>query len=212
MTQIRSMTQPVQRRPGELGVHSLDHFNFVVPDVAEAEKFYGLFGLNTKEEDGKLGALHAGPSAPLGHRRRRAAQEVQLRLVRRLRGRHAALPRAAGEDAHRPARSAQGLRVERAVVPRSGRHADRDPRRGEKLAQRQGDVRDEGRRCRPPERAEPQQGAHRCSRAGSRTCCCSSPTYRAPSRSTATCLGCGCRTAPAISSPSCTASTAATIT
>jgi catechol 2,3-dioxygenase len=54
MTQIRSMAQPVQRRPGDLGVHSLDHFNFVVPDVAQAEKFYGLFGLNTKEEDGKL--------------------------------------------------------------------------------------------------------------------------------------------------------------
>ena len=54
MTQIRSMAQPAQRRPGELGVHSLDHFNFVVPDVAQAEKFYGLFGLNTKEEDGKL--------------------------------------------------------------------------------------------------------------------------------------------------------------
>ena len=35
-------------------MHSLDHFNFVVPDVAEAEKFYGLFGLDTKEEDGKL--------------------------------------------------------------------------------------------------------------------------------------------------------------
>ena len=47
MTQIRSMSQPTLRRPGELGVHSLDHFNFVVPDVAQAEKFYGLFGLNT---------------------------------------------------------------------------------------------------------------------------------------------------------------------
>ena len=54
MTQIRSISQPVPRRPGELGVHSLDHFNFVVPDVAQAEKFYSLFGLNTKEEDGKL--------------------------------------------------------------------------------------------------------------------------------------------------------------
>ena len=60
MTQIRSMAQPVQRRPGELGVHSLDHFNFVVPDVAQAEKFYGLFGLNTKEEDGKLGLYTHG--------------------------------------------------------------------------------------------------------------------------------------------------------
>src|ERR1044072_8741957 len=54
MTQIRSMSQPTPRRPGELGVHYLDRFNFVVPDVAQAEKFYNLFGLNTKEEDGKL--------------------------------------------------------------------------------------------------------------------------------------------------------------
>src|SRR6266567_3610857 len=60
MTQIRSMAQPVQRRPGELGVHSLDHFNFAVPDVAQAEKFYGLFGLNTKEEDGKLALYTEG--------------------------------------------------------------------------------------------------------------------------------------------------------
>src|ERR1700749_4340055 len=54
MTQIRSMSQPTPRRPGELGVPSLDHFNFVVPDVAQAETFYGQFGLNAKEEDGKL--------------------------------------------------------------------------------------------------------------------------------------------------------------
>jgi catechol 2,3-dioxygenase-like lactoylglutathione lyase family enzyme len=54
MTQIRSMAQPVQRRPGELGVHSLDHFNFMVPDLAQAEKFYGLFGLNLKEENNAI--------------------------------------------------------------------------------------------------------------------------------------------------------------
>ena len=54
MTQIRSMAQPVQRRPGELGVHSLDAFNFVVPDLAQAEKFYGDFGLNLKEENGAI--------------------------------------------------------------------------------------------------------------------------------------------------------------
>ena len=60
MTQIRSMSQPTPRRPGELGVHSLDHFNFVVPDVAQAEKFYSLFGLNTKEEDGKLALYTEG--------------------------------------------------------------------------------------------------------------------------------------------------------
>jgi len=60
MTQIRSMTQPVPRRPGELGVHSLDHFNLLVPDVADAEKFYGLFGLQTREENGKLALYTAG--------------------------------------------------------------------------------------------------------------------------------------------------------
>ena len=157
-------------------------------------------------------ALHPRPSAPLGRGLRRAAQEVHLRLIRRLRGRSVALPRAAGEAAHRPARSAEGLRVERPVVPRSGRHAGRNPRRREKLAQREGHLRDEGRRCRPPERAEPQQGAHRCSRGGWPMFLFSSPTSPAPSSSTATCWACGCRIAPAISSPSCTASTAATIT
>ncbi len=39
MTQIRSMdARP--RRPGELGVHSVDHFNFVVPDLKQAQTFY----------------------------------------------------------------------------------------------------------------------------------------------------------------------------
>src|SRR5436190_24302249 len=41
-------------------MHSLDGFNLLVPDVAEAEKFYGLFGLNTKEEDGKLALYTQG--------------------------------------------------------------------------------------------------------------------------------------------------------
>ena len=60
MTQIRSMTQPVARRPGDLGVHSLDQFNLVVPDVSVAEKFYGSFGLELKEEAGKLGLYTYG--------------------------------------------------------------------------------------------------------------------------------------------------------
>jgi hypothetical protein len=33
------MIQPIPHRPGELGVHSLDHFNLLVPDVADAAKF-----------------------------------------------------------------------------------------------------------------------------------------------------------------------------
>jgi catechol 2,3-dioxygenase-like lactoylglutathione lyase family enzyme len=54
MTQIRHLAQPVARRPGELGVHSLDHFTFMVPDVAEAEQFYRAFGLDLREEGGAL--------------------------------------------------------------------------------------------------------------------------------------------------------------
>ncbi len=59
MTQIRSMTvQP--RRPGELGVHSVDHFNFVVPDLKQAERFYADFGLDVREEGNGLGLYTAG--------------------------------------------------------------------------------------------------------------------------------------------------------
>lgn len=62
MTSIRSMAQPVQRRPGELGVHSLDRFNFMVPDLKPAEKFYGEFGLNLKEENGAIALYtHGNP-------------------------------------------------------------------------------------------------------------------------------------------------------
>ena len=35
MTQFRHLAQQVRRRPGELGVHSLDRFNFAVPDLAD---------------------------------------------------------------------------------------------------------------------------------------------------------------------------------
>jgi catechol 2,3-dioxygenase len=49
MTQIRPLAQPVRRRPGELGVHSLDRFNFAVPDLAAGRKFYSSFGLDVRE-------------------------------------------------------------------------------------------------------------------------------------------------------------------
>ncbi len=62
MTQIRSMAQPVTRRPGELGVHSLDRFNFMVPDLKQAETFYGEFGLDLREENGALAMYtHGNP-------------------------------------------------------------------------------------------------------------------------------------------------------
>jgi len=53
MTQIRHLNQ-VPRRPGELGVHSLDRFNFSVPDADAARKFYSSFGLDVREEGNAL--------------------------------------------------------------------------------------------------------------------------------------------------------------
>jgi len=50
---------PPSRRPGELGVHSLDHFSLMVPDLAVAEKFYGSFGLDLEEQGASI-ALRTG--------------------------------------------------------------------------------------------------------------------------------------------------------
>jgi catechol 2,3-dioxygenase-like lactoylglutathione lyase family enzyme len=47
MTQIRGFVGPT-RRPGELGIHSLDGFHLVVPDMAVAKTFYGEFGLDLR--------------------------------------------------------------------------------------------------------------------------------------------------------------------
>ncbi len=47
MTQIRSYT-PQKRRPGALGVHSLDHYSLTVPDLAQAQSFYSDFGLEAR--------------------------------------------------------------------------------------------------------------------------------------------------------------------
>jgi catechol 2,3-dioxygenase len=61
MTSIRKIEQPA-RRPGELGVHSVDHFTLMVPDVAQAERFYSCFGLDVREENGVLNLYTAGNS------------------------------------------------------------------------------------------------------------------------------------------------------
>ena len=61
MTQIRSMPTP-NRRPGELGAHSLDHYTLEVPDLAVAETFYDAFGLDVKAEGRGLGIYAAGNS------------------------------------------------------------------------------------------------------------------------------------------------------
>ncbi len=60
MTQIITLTKPPPRRPGELGVHSVDAFNLVVPDLAQAQSFYGAFGLDVREEGNALGLFTHG--------------------------------------------------------------------------------------------------------------------------------------------------------
>ena len=60
MTQITSLRQPQPKRPGELGVHSVDHFNFIVPDLKQAQTFYSDFGLDVREEGNSLGLYTAG--------------------------------------------------------------------------------------------------------------------------------------------------------
>ena len=77
MTQIKSFT-PQPRRAGELGVHSVDSFNFAVPDLKAAQSFYGNFGLDVREEDNTLGLytfghehrwgrVHEGPAKKLSY-------------------------------------------------------------------------------------------------------------------------------------------------
>ena len=137
MTQIRPLTQPVNRRPGELGVHSLDRFNFSVPDVEQARKFYSSFGLDLREERNALhihthgnshrwGSVVEGPKKKLQFISFAAFEDDLPRFRERL-------------DALRVERidPPPGVEFERDLVPRSERHADRDPRRRKVLAERE---------------------------------------------------------------------------
>ena len=53
MTAIHGYIQP-SRRPGELGIHSVDHFHFAVPDLTVAQNFYGEFGLDVGQRGNHL--------------------------------------------------------------------------------------------------------------------------------------------------------------
>lgn len=50
----------VTKRPGELGIHSMDTFAMIVPDLRVAEDFYRAFGLDVREEGQGLGLYTAG--------------------------------------------------------------------------------------------------------------------------------------------------------
>jgi catechol 2,3-dioxygenase len=61
MTAINGFIEPT-RRAGTLGVHSLDHFSFAVPDLKAAQFFYGTFGLDVREAGDRLELFTAGGS------------------------------------------------------------------------------------------------------------------------------------------------------
>jgi catechol 2,3-dioxygenase len=65
MTQIGGFIEPT-KRPGELGVHSLNHFCLQVPDMAIAEDFYRAFGLNLSARGDRLSLLTDGSAHQWG--------------------------------------------------------------------------------------------------------------------------------------------------
>lgn len=56
----------VTKRPGELGVHSMDTFSMIVPSLKDAEGFYKSFGLDVREEGDGLGLYTFGSSQRWG--------------------------------------------------------------------------------------------------------------------------------------------------
>lgn len=59
MTSIRGKIG-INKRPGELGVHSLREFHVQVPDLTKAQHFYDSFGLDLREEGDTLGIYTYG--------------------------------------------------------------------------------------------------------------------------------------------------------
>lgn len=61
MTAITGKVEIV-KRPGELGIHSMDTFQMNVPDLKVAQDFYTTFGLDVREEGNRLGLYtHGSP-------------------------------------------------------------------------------------------------------------------------------------------------------
>ena len=80
MTQIRSQFV-ASRRPGELGVHSVDGFHLVVPDLEQAKEFYSAFGLNVKTVGNRLDMYTHGNShrwGTIGEARRKQLSHLSF--------------------------------------------------------------------------------------------------------------------------------------
>jgi catechol 2,3-dioxygenase-like lactoylglutathione lyase family enzyme len=100
----------VNRRMDRLGIHSVDHFSFAVPDLSQAEKFYGTFGLKPEANGNNLdlytfghphrwGRLAEGPRKELRHVSFGAFEDDMPRFAVRLEQRGIELLKPpAGED------------------------------------------------------------------------------------------------------------------
>jgi catechol 2,3-dioxygenase-like lactoylglutathione lyase family enzyme len=101
MTMISGFIAP-SRRPGLLGIHSLDHVRLVVPSLGDAAHFYGSFGLELQPDGNGIGvfaggqphrwvALAEGARKQLGHISFGAFEEDLPRFAARLQ--EAGIPR-----------------------------------------------------------------------------------------------------------------------
>ncbi|MBA4489818.1 VOC family protein [Paracoccus sp. S1E-3] len=75
MTAIIGKLAPT-KRPGELGIHSMDTFTMTVPDLTVADNFYRAFGLDVREEGEKLALYTFG----LDHRWMTISEAGQKKL------------------------------------------------------------------------------------------------------------------------------------
>jgi catechol 2,3-dioxygenase-like lactoylglutathione lyase family enzyme len=73
----KPLTMAQTKRQGVLAVHSIDEFVITVPDLAVAEEFYTLFGLDVKKENQELGVYAVGNP----HRYFRIQQGPKKRLL-----------------------------------------------------------------------------------------------------------------------------------
>ena len=136
MTAIRGIVPPT-RRPGELGIHSLDRFHFAVPDLSAAKSFYDEFGLETGEHRGEVtlktrghahlwGTIGEGPRKKHGFLSFGAFEDDLERFAERL-----------GTMGIRRLDPPPGVEFERAVVQRPRRQPDRDQGGREVVAERE---------------------------------------------------------------------------
>ncbi len=89
------MTAETEIASGRLGIHSLDHFSIIVPDLSEARHFYESFGLDVRGERGGLslytfasshlwGRIVEGPRKRLNYLSFSAYRQDMPDLARRL--------------------------------------------------------------------------------------------------------------------------------